>query len=525
MSPKFSGPRATMHVPSPIRTVGRGVTYEGGAGYVRDAKSELFLLAVSNMVGESNFYEAAQARDDRYTALIAQVVAEDPSWIARFVPFLRNEMQMRSASAVMACEYVRAGGPNGRTVIAAACSRADEPAEILGYWASKYGRRFPQPVKRGVADAVVRLYNEYSALRYDGQSRAWRMGDVIELTHPRPRGSQTDLFRFLLDVRHHNDGLERIESLALPALRAAATLEAMPVEERRNVLSNPQVLDEAGFSWERLSGWLPGGMDKDAWEAIIPSMGYMALLRNLRNFDDAGVSDAVANRVISKLSDPDEVAKSRQFPVRFLSAWANTASMRWGSALEQALEHSLTNVPVLPGKTLILTDVSGSMVDDHWIPRYHGAKAGSSVVKPWQTAAVFGAALARRAEYAELYSYGTSSERINVNATTSLLRALDAVEKSRPFKSGTQTIQTVAKLWSGHDRVIVLTDEQAFAADRGSNSIVDSIPTIYTFNLAGYRPGHLPAGGNGRYSFGGLTDVGFKIIPLLEASKGATWPF
>jgi hypothetical protein len=40
----------------------------------------------------------------------------------------------------------------------------------------------------------------------------------------------------------------------------------------------------------------------------------MALLRNLRNFDDADVGDEVA----AKLSDPDEIARSRQFPYRFV---------------------------------------------------------------------------------------------------------------------------------------------------------------------------------------------------------------
>jgi hypothetical protein len=50
-------------------------------------------------------------------------------------------------------------------------------------------------------------------------------------------------------------------------------------------------LAAAGVTWEALAGWLQGPMDKAAWEAIIPSMGVMALARNLRNFDEAGVSD------------------------------------------------------------------------------------------------------------------------------------------------------------------------------------------------------------------------------------------
>ena len=206
--PKFSG-NPLMRVParSPIRTTATQVpTFEGGDGYARDAKSELFLLAVTNMVSEDTFYEASDARDKRYRDLIAAVVAEDPKWVQGFVGFLRDTMQMRSASTVMATEYVAAGGPNGRAVVSRALQRADEPAETIGYWHSQHGRRLPAALKRGIADACTRLYTERAALRYDGTERAIRMADVIDLCHPTPNGAwQSDLFKYLLDKRHNRD--------------------------------------------------------------------------------------------------------------------------------------------------------------------------------------------------------------------------------------------------------------------------------------------------------------------------------
>jgi hypothetical protein len=172
---------------SPVTTTGAALTHEAGAGYRRDPKSDLFLLAVTNFVGEDTFYEKASDRDARFRDLVATVTREDPEWLARFVPWLRRTALMRSASIVAAVEYVRAGGPYGRRVIAAACQRADEPAEVLAYWTLRYGRAVPQPVKRGVADAATRLYTEKAALKYDGGSRGWRMADVLELAHVRPR--------------------------------------------------------------------------------------------------------------------------------------------------------------------------------------------------------------------------------------------------------------------------------------------------------------------------------------------------
>ena len=52
--------RTKVRSPITSETQPAGRTFEGGSGYARDAKSELFLLAVTNMVGEHTFYESAR---------------------------------------------------------------------------------------------------------------------------------------------------------------------------------------------------------------------------------------------------------------------------------------------------------------------------------------------------------------------------------------------------------------------------------------------------------------------------------
>ena len=98
--PKFARKKSPPNVTAPVATrfdAPDAITEEGGAGFTRDAKSELFLLALTNMVGEATFYEAARDRDRRYAALIKDVAASDPAWIARFVPFLRQRTHVRGA--------------------------------------------------------------------------------------------------------------------------------------------------------------------------------------------------------------------------------------------------------------------------------------------------------------------------------------------------------------------------------------------------------------------------------------------
>src|SRR3954468_6838541 len=517
---KQAGPGATLT--SPVRAVRRALTHEGGPAYARDVKGELFLLAVTTMVGEDTFYEAADARDERFRTLVHAATQEDSDWVARFVPWLRNTANMRSASVVAAVEYVRAGGPFGRAVVASALQRADEPAEALAYFTSRYGRALPQPLKRGVADAARRLYGERAALKYDGLSRAWRMADVIELTHAKPRDeAQSALFRWLLDRRH-----DRADAASpapvLPMLRARAELEALSVDERRALVAAAAVdasvadrLTAGGMTWEALSGWLGGPMDRAAWEAVIPSMGYMALLRNLRNFDEAGVGDDVAARVAAKLSDPDEVARSRQFPYRFVSAFEAAPSLRWAWALEKALEAATSQLPAFAGRTLVLVDTSASMSSP--------AVSKRSTMTPVKAAAVFGVALAKRGNDVDLHGFADGVFRHKMHRSASVLAEVERfTQRVGEVGHGTRIAESLRATYRRHDRVVVISDMQTFADSRmprgwsmpsrytqvAGGEVPRSFP-VYGFNLGGYRETVLDAGRGNGHEFGGLNDATF----------------
>jgi hypothetical protein len=531
---KFNTPSARPTVTSPVQTAKTptGTTHEGAPGYARDAKGELFLLAVANMVGENTFYEKADQRDERYEQLVRQVAVADAGWMLGFLGWLRNEANMRSASLVGAAEAVKArldaaklgevgNGARNRQLIDAALQRPDEPGELLAYWTSRYGRALPKPVKRGVADAVLRLYTERALLKYDTASHGYRFGDVIDLVHPTTdKPWQGLLFHEALNRRHNRDRGVIVQQL--PTLWANELLRE-EAQQRPEVLLDADRLREAGMTWEDALSLAGSKVDKaKLWEALIPSMGLMALARNLRNFDQAGVSDEVAATVAARFADPEQVAKSRMFPFRWLAAYRNAPSLRWGHALDRALTESLTNVPALPGRTLILVDMSGSM----WDP----AGGRLSDMKRCDVAAVFGAALAMRAEYPLLVSFGTDSRVVSAPKGGSLLKLVEATTSGM---GGTDTIGAIRRHYADHDRVVIVTDEQAMAwgynAQRVDQTQVSgAVPAhvpLYTWNLAGYQHGHAPSGSGNRHTFGGLSDAAFRLIPLLERRTDAGWPW
>lgn len=499
-------------------------THEGAPAHLRDAKSELFLLAVANFVGEDTFYERAGQRDDRYAALVREVALADVAWLTDFVRWLRADANMRSAPVVAAAEAVKArldAGVHGgnRQLVAAAMARADEPGELLAYWRSRFGRAVPQPVKNGVADAVRRLYNERSLLKYDTATKGYRFGDVIDTVRPVPAdANQSALFEHALARRHNREELFRFGQL--PVLRARAELMALPGDQRRAVLADPARLKAAGMTWEALSAWLDGPMDKAAWEAVIPSMGIMALARNLRNFDEAGVSDQVAAAVAAKLADPAEVARSRMFPFRWLAAYEQAPSLRWGEALDKALRASLANLPALPGRSLILVDTSASMSS--------GGFSKRSTMTPVKAAAVFGIALAARGELVDLHGFADGVFRHKVGKGASVIREVDRFsQRVGEVGHGTRIVEAIRATYRGQDRVFVISDMQTFTGYGGA-TVTDSVPRtvpLYGFNLGGYRPAAFDAGQPNRIELGGLTDATFRMIPLLEAGKSAAWPW
>ena len=132
-------------------------------------------------------------------------------------------------------------------------------------------------------------------------------------------------------------------------------------------------IPEESETWERL---VSGGTSwHDMAEKHLEKMGHMALLRNLRNIskslDDTNPEDSVLiMRVLDKLVFG--VAGGKQFPFRYYSAWKaihgvyreNGGFYPYAALiadrLEDCIDISLNNMPELKGKTMCLSDNSGS---------------------------------------------------------------------------------------------------------------------------------------------------------------------
>ena len=249
-----------------IESTNETVNHKGAKAYERSAKSELFLLGISDFV-EDTFYESAVDRQDRINALVSQIVVEDLEWLKSYVEWLRNTANMRSVSLAIALRSAHAMNKKGitgaRSLVSSVLIRADEPGEALAFWHENYGRKLPSAVKRGIADAAVKSYNQVSYLRYNSSRNAYKFADVIQLTHPSPKSEeQNSLFNYILDVCYKTS-IEFPESLNI--IRARKELSQLPIGDR-HIFMRKVISGEEGYSskfnealarqWEWALSWL-----------------------------------------------------------------------------------------------------------------------------------------------------------------------------------------------------------------------------------------------------------------------------
>lgn len=513
------------------------MTFEGAAAWSRDAKSDLFLLAVTNFYGEDTFYEKAGDRNTRFIGLVHRVAREDPAWLLGFLPWLRRSANIRTAAVVGAVEAARMLAQEGqpghevgpaRRIIAETLYRADEAAEALSYWLTTYGKRIPNPIRRGIRDVVEKSYTQRNFVKWDSDRRGVRMADVVELVHPKPvpgeyfdhrNRAQSDLFKYMIDSRHRPTDVPA----ALEMVRYRDYLLTELRDNRASVLASDNIgelLAEAGMTWEALSS--SGPMDKAAWEAIIPNMGYMALLRNLRNFQEAEISDKSKRYVANLLSDTEQILRSRQLPYRFLSAYLEATNAAWTSPLETALQVSTANIPALPGRTLVLVDTSSSMSSLGY--------SAKSKITPMMAGALFGIALAAKGEAVDLYGFASGQFAHPVGKGAGVLRETERfIRRVGEVGHGTEIAAAVRATFRNHDRVVIVTDCQTFGPERGywRGNVGDQVPAnvpMYAFNMMGYAPAMMETNTT-RHELGGLTDRTFAMIPLVEAGQKAQWPW
>lgn len=403
-------------------------TSEGAPAARIGPEQELRRTVAACMLWEDGFYESGQSVADRIKSLVPLC---RPDFVAACAYEARTRMKLRHVPlllvAVMAGTVPHAGLV--AKLLPDVIQRADELAEFVAVYAHVNGvspgavkKKLSAQVKRGLASAFQK-FDEYALAKYN-RDGAVKLRDVLFLCHAKPKDADQDaLWKRLVDGK----------------------------------LASPE-------TWENR---LSRGEDKKlTFERMMAEgeLGALAFLRNMRNMQEAGVSrDLIAGYASA-------VNIARVLPFRFIAA--ARAVPAYEDLLEPMMLRACEGREKLPGKTVVLLDVSGSM--------FSPVSSKSDIHR---SDAACGVAILLR-ELCDEVSVLTFSDRVAQVAPRRGFALRDAILTSQPH-SGTQMGAAVRLVNAEcrYDRLIVLTDEQS--ADR----VPDPNGIGYVINVASNKNG------------------------------------
>lgn len=428
-------------------------THEGAPASRNNAEQQLRRSVLSCMLWESEFYEDGQSIADRISEAAEHVPV---STLAALAVEARKKFNLRHIPLLLLAVLARRGKGSSLVgdTIAQTLTRADELAEFLAVYAKVNGvapnaikPKLSAQVKKGLAAAFLK-FDAYQLAKYD-RAGAVRLRDVLFLCHANPKDD---------------------EQAAIWKKLIAGELESPD-------------------TWEVA---LSGGADKkETFERLLKekNLGYLALLRNLRNMAQADCDEDLIREAILARKGANRV-----YPFRFIAA--AKAAPKFEPYLDQALLANIAEMEPLSGKTVVLIDVSGSM---------DTALSSKSDLQRIDAAAALGAIV-----NGDVRVFTFSQQLVEVPPRKGMA-GVDAIVRSQSHGS-TYLGQALATINANvpHDRIIVITDEQS--QDRVPEPVAKH---AYMINVASYQNGV----GYGRWThIDGFSEQVLRFIHEAEAA-------
>lgn len=325
--------------------------FMGGISYELNPLDTLKMISASSIFGEPQYYrdgtfsdgvlkthplfKTFSVIDDKYEGLktsdimekaIDEALSYDYEGTIRWAETLRKDYYMRLNPQVI---MVRAAIHPDRVefnkthpglfseINSKVMSRADEPASQLTYYLFRNGSKnnIPNVLKRNWKNKLESL-SRYSLHKY--KNAGIGMIDVVRICHA--------------------------NSPDLDELMSTGSIE---VEEDENTW---EAMRSAGKTWEEIFN--------------SNRLNHMALLRNLRGIFTEVTDENLRDRILEKLKS--SVENGKQFPFRYYNAMQTIKKSKVNfqtyiiDALEDCMDIACKNMPTLKGKTMCLSDNSGS---------------------------------------------------------------------------------------------------------------------------------------------------------------------
>jgi len=485
------------------------MNYEGAKAHAMTPEQELYTAVLTASLSDT-YYEKRDNRMERIARLVGQV---SPLFVARLAVYARTEMHLRGIPLLLLVELARVH--NGDDLVARAVEktvlRADEIMELLMCYqlrnASDGATKKLCGLSRQIQNGLQRAFNhfdEYQFAKYNRDNLEVKLRDALFLVHPKAKDARQQLL---------------FDKIANCQLDVPYTWETELSALGQQQFESPKQKQ---------------GAFRNKWEELIGSgkVGYMALLRNLRNMLQADISLPSAKAVAELLSDAKQVAKAKQLPFRYLSAYrevekvdsVHSASIM--SALETAVKGTAAHIEGFDENTRVLlaSDVSGSM-QYPISPR--------SAVEFYDIGLLLSMLLKSRCRQVVAGIFGDEWRVVNAPNDNILMATgqMKDLEGSVGYSTnGYKVIDWLIQKELVMDKVMMFTDMQMWDNQYRNHTIEDSWKRykemapqakLYLFDFVGYGQAPLRLLEPDVYLLAGWSDRVFDVLSAIDRGEDA----
>lgn len=478
----------------PTNTVETVTNHQGGVSIKVDPKIELVSILANGF--DNTYYEKLSDREIRFADLIREISKKDLEFVAKALVYTRSVMGQRSithfGSVALASEL--SGNEIAKRFFSkrdrkenqgGIVYRIDDMLEIMAcYQALNPGKPMPNSMKKGFRD-TLESSDAYELAKYQGKGREVSLVDLINLVHPKPNIKMQPIFKSLME----------------------GTLKQFNTVEDKNTSSGQEVakkVKEGTITKDEAVAELKVAKESNYRELITTKkIGYLALLRNVRNILANSNEADLIDSVCEMLTNKDAIHKSLIFPYQIdlamemiMETGSSTSRNRVIKALNDAYEISIPNMAEMGmnGRTAVVLDTSGSMNSQIRLSnKAHGSQ--SALDKGGLIAATFSKGLS-----ADVYEFSNTCKRVNVNPLDTVNTIKEKIIRQGSH-GGTEfnSIFSTLEKNGAYDRIFIISDMQGRDdiingnqwSSKGKSTYSNYVskfgsPHVYTIDLCGY---------------------------------------
>lgn len=420
----------------------------GGRAYAYGAEHRLAQLAMTGTFG-GGFYQDAQAE---VSALVQAAMAVDPLFLAKAAVHVHDKGHMKDTPALLLAVL----STRDPALFAAAFGRVVRSGKMLRNLVQIM--RSGQVGRRSLGSRPKAMVQQWLNAASDAELLAASVGnapslvDVIRMVHPKPETASRAAFYAWLIGRP-------VDAAALP--QVVRDLLAFRAGASDKVPDVPfQMLADLSLTPAQ-------------WAEVARNGSWQMLRQGLNMLHRKGaftVPGTVAH-VAAVLRDPERIRAARALPYQLLAtlkALAPDADPALREALHDAMETSVSNVPVLGGSVAVCPDVSGSMSS----PVTGYRPGATTAVRCIDVAALVAAAVLRKNPGARILPFAEQVRAARLEPRDTILT--NAAKLAGLGGGGTDCSAPLAMLNAGRkapDLVIFVSDNQSWMdARRGGQA-------------------------------------------------------